>query len=128
MIVIAVVGILAAIALPNYSEYVLRSNRANARGALLQATQWMERASTAQGTYPAAAAIPAGILGVEGGRYVISFTVAAGGGTYVALATPLGGQLVDRCGTFSIDQAGTKLQVATALVPSPLPVAECWNR
>jgi type IV pilus assembly protein PilE len=128
MIVVAVVAILAAIALPSYTEYVQRTHRANARGALLQATQWMERAATAQGSYPAATAIPAGILRVEGGRYTVSFTVSANGGTFTAVATPLAAQTADRCGSFQIDQAGTKVQGTTTSVTSPLPVAECWNR
>ena len=62
MIVVAVIGILSAIAVPSYNEYVLRGHRANARAALLQAAQWLERAATAQGSSPpAVAAIPAGV-------------------------------------------------------------------
>eukprot|EP01136_Pigoraptor_vietnamica_P013455 Opistho-1_new@54474 len=87
MIVVAVIGILSAIALPSYNEYVLRSHRANARAALLQAAQWLERAATAQGSYPAAAAIPAGVLAVEGGRYVVTLPVLTAG-TYTLRATP----------------------------------------
>ena len=57
MIVVVVLGILAAIALPSYREYVRRANRAEARAALQAASQWMERAFTARGTYPALAEI-----------------------------------------------------------------------
>ena len=39
MIVVAVIGILTAIALPSYQEYVLRGHRAEGRTALLQASQ-----------------------------------------------------------------------------------------
>ncbi|MES2887468.1 MAG: type IV pilin protein, partial [Pseudomonadota bacterium] len=56
MIAVAVVALLAAVALPSYYEFVMRSHRANARAALLQAAQWMERTATAQGTYPLTAA------------------------------------------------------------------------
>jgi type IV pilus assembly protein PilE len=128
MIVVAVVAILAAIALPSYNAYVERSHRANARGALLQASQWMERAATAQGRYPAATDIPAGILRVEGGRYTVSFTVSAAGGTYTAVATPLAPQVNDRCAGFVLNQAGTRSQTPTAVVTAPLTAAECWNR
>ena len=51
MIVVAIVGILTAIALPSYSEYIRRGHRAEARAGLLQAAQWMERAATANGKY-----------------------------------------------------------------------------
>lgn len=127
MIVVAVIGILSAIALPSYNEYMLRSHRANARAALLQAAQWLERAATAQGSYPAAAAIPAGILAVEGGRYVVTLPVLTAG-TYTLLATPTAVQNTDRCAVFQMTHAGVRTQVATATVPTPLAVQECWNR
>ena len=47
MIVVAIVAILAAIALPSYQEYVRRGHRAEARAGLQQAATWMERAATA---------------------------------------------------------------------------------
>jgi type IV pilus assembly protein PilE len=127
MIVVAIIGILSAIALPSYNGYVQRSHRANARAALVQAAQWLERAATAQGSYPAAAAIPAGILVVEGGRYIVTLPVLTAG-TYTLRATPTAVQSTDRCAIFEMTQAGVRSQVASATVPAPLPVQECWNR
>ena len=49
MIVVAIIGILSAIAYPSYAEYIRRGHRAHARAGLLQAQQWLERASTATG-------------------------------------------------------------------------------
>jgi type IV pilus assembly protein PilE len=43
MIVVAVVGILTAIALPSYQEHVRRSKRAEGKAALLKAAQLQER-------------------------------------------------------------------------------------
>ena len=127
MIVVAVVAILAAIALPSYNEYVQRSHRANARGALLQASQWMERAATAQGVYPAS--VPAGIMAVEGGRYTVAADSTTGA-TFTFTATPTAAQATDRCGGFIINQAGTREQTHTAAVTAAnlLTVNECWNR
>lgn len=51
MIVVAIVGILAAIAMPAYSSYVARARRADARATLLQAAQWMQRFYTANDQY-----------------------------------------------------------------------------
>lgn len=39
MIVVAIVGILSAVAYPSYTEYVRRGHRADARAGLLQAQQ-----------------------------------------------------------------------------------------
>lgn len=50
MIVVAIVGIVTAVAVPSYGEYIRRGHRADARAGLLQAQQWLERASTATGS------------------------------------------------------------------------------
>lgn len=51
MIVVAVIGILSAIAYPSYTEYVLRGRRAEARTALLDLMQQQERFFTQNGNY-----------------------------------------------------------------------------
>ncbi len=127
MIVVGVIGLISVIAFPSYTEYVQRSHRANARAALLQTAQWLERAATAQGAYPAAAAIPAGVLVVEGGRYTITLPVLTAG-TFTLRATPNAVQATDACATFQITQAGVRTQVATVTVPSPLTAQDCWTR
>lgn len=121
MIVVAVIGILSAIALPSYDAYIRRTHRSNAKSAMLQAAQWMERASTAQGTYPLTANVPAGLLNVEGNRYAMAI-VSADGNTYTLTATAQGPQAVDECGNFTLTQAGTRA------VTGSLPVDECWGR
>ena len=107
MVVVAIVGILSAIALPDYTEYVRRGHRAEARAGLLQAQQWLERAATATGTYPLTAAFPAALKTVPGNRYDISLA-SANGRTYTLTATPKGAQADDRCGSYAITQAGVR--------------------
>lgn len=51
MIVVAIVGILAAIAYPAYQDSVLKGRRAEARTALLELMQQQERYMTQRGTY-----------------------------------------------------------------------------
>lgn len=51
MVVVAIVGILSAVAFPSYSSYVARSKRAECRVALMQVMQQQERYYTQKNTY-----------------------------------------------------------------------------
>lgn len=55
MIVVAVVAIIAAIALPSYQDQVRSSNRADGQAALMGLAQAMERHFTETGSYTGAA-------------------------------------------------------------------------
>ncbi|WP_345780084.1 type IV pilin protein [Microbulbifer litoralis] len=55
MIVVVIIAILAAIAIPSYQSQVRSSNRADAQGALMNFAQAMERHYTESGTYEGAA-------------------------------------------------------------------------
>ena len=107
MIVVAIVAILSAIALPSYTEYIRRGNRAEARAGLLQAAQWMERAAIATGTYPLAAVFPGGLTQVPSDRYDISIA-STDGRSYTLTATPKGSQAGDKCGNYTLNQAGLR--------------------
>ena len=126
MVVVAIVGILSAIAYPSYTEYIARGHRAEARANLLQAAQWMERAATANGTYPTASSAASAIAALEEqvkmDRYGIKVD-SANGSSYTLTATPKGAQLKDKCGSYTLTQSG-KRDVASAT----LSVAECWNK
>ncbi len=124
MIVVAIVGILASVAYPSYTEYVRRGHRAEARAGLLQAAQWMERAATATGTYPLAAAFPASLKTVPNGRYTIGI-VSADGATYTLTAAPQGAQSSDKCGSYTLTQAGVR---GAAGVTSGDKISECWGK
>lgn len=114
MIVVAIVGILSAIAYPNYTEYVRRGHRADARAGLLQAQQWLERASTATGVYPTA--LPAIYTWSTDAtkRYTISIGNGSGGAstesafTLTATRKSPGAQATDRCGDYTLTNAGTR--------------------
>ena len=129
MIVVAIVGILSAIAYPSYQEYVRRGHRAEARAGLLQAAQWMERAATATGTYPLTAQFPANLKTVPNDRYDISLESpiqgSTNGTTFRLTASPKGSQANDKCGNFTLTHTGVRSAESYA---SGTSVAECWNK
>ena len=130
MITVAIIGILAAIAIPNYQEYVRRGARSEARAGLLQAAQWMERAATVSGVYPAASAFPATLKSVASKRYEIKldphplFPQDPSRG-FLLTATPQGAQLNDKCGAFTLAYNGDRSNTSLA---SGTTSADCWNR
>ena len=123
MIVVAIVGILSAIAYPSYQEYVRRGHRAEARAGLLQAAQWMERAATATGTYPKTAQFPASLKTVPNDRYDIS--VNSNGSTFTLTAAPKGAQASDKCGNYTLTNTG--LRGANGATSGAI-VTECWGK
>ena len=129
MIVVAIVGILTAIAMPSYTEYIRRGHRAEARAALLQGAQWMERAATATGTYPLTASFPTTLTTMQSGRYTVAVASppasAASGAAFTLTATPAGGQVGDKCGSYTLTHSGVR---GAASAASGALVTECWNK
>ena len=134
MIVVAIVGVLSAIAYPSYTEYVRRGHRADARAGLLQAQQWMERASTATGVYPVSGtapyyALPAALTWAADTtkHYTLGFKGAPTNATFTLIATrkPGGPQATDRCGDFTVTHTGTRSADSYSTGTTP---EECWNK
>ena len=129
MIVVAIVAILAAIALPSYNEYIRRGHRAEARAALLQGAQWMERAATATGTYPLTADFPNALTTIPSNRYAITVASppasAASGTAFTLTAAPQTGQTGDKCGSYTLTHNG--LRGANGVTTGAI-VTECWGK
>lgn len=123
MIAVAIVGLLAAIALPSYSSYVLRTRRTDAMAALTQAQTTIERCYAANFTYltPAPCAAPPAIS--SKGFYTVAAVGTAT--TYTLTATTSGSQIADKtCTKMVIDQTNTM----TALDDANNQQATCWTR
>jgi type IV pilus assembly protein PilE len=121
LIALACIALLATIAWPSYQSLILRSQRAQARAALLQAAHWVERAASANGSYPLAADVPTSVLQIDGQRYKMTITSTAQ--SYTLSATPLGTQAADACGVLTLNHLGLRnVQGASQTA------AQCWSR
>lgn len=123
MIVVAIIAILSAVALPTYTEYVRRGHRADARAALMQAAQWMERAATATGRYPLTAAFPNALTTLPSGRYNISLNSADAGLSFTLTAAPAGAQVGDKCGSLTLTHTGVR-----GVLNATDTAQNCWSR
>jgi type IV pilus assembly protein PilE len=128
MAVVVIIGILGTIAVNSYRGYLLRTNRTEARMALLrlQAAQekfFLQRnryATAAElSTSPSDATTPG--LGIsattETGKYAITMVSTAT--TYTGTATAAGGQTADAaaCQVLTIDESGRRSPTGS----------ECWR-
>ncbi len=125
MVVLAIIGILSAVALPSYSEYLRRGHRTEARTGLFQAAQWLERAATANGVYPLELPTQLSWQDLPDKRYTIGFAQGNSAARYTLVATRRpGAQQQDRCGNYTLTQDGRQGNLQLAQGSS---TADCWR-
>lgn len=120
MIVVAIIGILAAIAYPSYQEQIRSSRRADGQGALLTAAQAMERYFTENGTYVGATAgvtFPAQAPFDGTTKYYTLSLTAQDATSFTLQAAPTGAQVGDRCGNMTVTNTGARSAAE----------ADCWR-
>lgn len=105
MIVVAVIGILAAIAFPSYIRYVERTQVNDGRAGLLIAAQALERCYVTEMSYTPCEGLAEGDS--PEGFYGILVDVPEGGQQYTLTATGQTGRVVDVCSIITLNQAGT---------------------
>ena len=120
MVVIVILGIIAAFAVPGYRQYMMRANRTDATTALLRIAAAQERWFIANGQYATTAAElqnspPAGLgfNSTERGFYNLNVRPAAGGPAvgYTVLATPVAGERQaddEQCQGFAVNERGQR--------------------
>jgi type IV pilus assembly protein PilE len=145
MIVVAVVGILSALAYPSYQSHVQKTRRVAAAGCLMELAQWMERNYTSCLRYDFTGAAPnACAVGVTNAQlpalncrneltnaYTFQFAPVVAPVTnpaqaaYALQAVPGAIQAGDtRCATMTLNQAGTKGATGTE---SATAANSCWR-
>jgi type IV pilus assembly protein PilE len=143
MITVAVIGILSAIALPSYTQYVQRGWRADARSAALENAQFMARVYSQNLTY-----MPLDASGVattptlprttsEGGKYTMTLPTATLTATTYTLTTTPTGWTDTKCGNLTTNQNGLKGTSTATLGVNPTQaqrdaaaslINDCWLR
>ena len=126
MITVAIIGILAAVALPSYSSYIARAHRADARTQLLQVAQFMQRFYAANDSYlqdraatpnPVIDVVPASLKQSPADSTAL-YTLAiplgvaplTNAASYTIRMEPVsGGKMAsDECGTFTLTSTGVR--------------------
>lgn len=140
MIAVAIVGILAAVALPSYNSYIAKGHRASARAQLLQAAQYMQRFNASNDRYDVdrngtavTNIIPAALLAspTEGEPLyeisVVGVNVSTfASTTFTLIMRPVAGGRMenDDCGGFSVTQTGAK---SITNNPTVQRIITCWR-
>ncbi len=131
MIVVVVIGILAAIAYPSYQQYVNKGRRSDAKAALLDIQLEEEKWRANNTTYTATLSnlgfstktINSLTAYFSPDEYYTLTVTGASGTAYTATATYTGVQTGDTdCKTLSINQDGTKTSTNSSNVAS----SDCW--
>lgn len=131
VVVVAVIGVLAAIAIPQFMDYLKKSKRSDAVGVLTEAAQFMERYYSDNGGYydainNANPTLPAAISVVPRGAtdvyYNISFSGTNTASAFTVQAVPVNSMAGDACGTFTLTNTGQRA------VSGSKALAECWQQ
>ena len=124
MVVVAVIAILAAIAIPSYYRYMLRANRVAAEDVMLDMSSAQERYLIDSRQYTTSnAQLGYGTLpDTVSPNYTIAVTTSAGPPPgYTITATPIGSQTRDSdCGTLKLGSDGSKSASGTSTT--------CWKK
>lgn len=125
MIVVAIIAIISAIALPSYFESVARSRRADAQSTLQESAQWLERYYSQNNNYTGSgtALFNSGYQyspkGSTSGNAQYVLTIVANAQDYTLMATPTNGMSSDPCGVFVLNSVGQKTQQSNTR-------SDCW--
>jgi type IV pilus assembly protein PilE len=120
LVTVGIVAILASFAIPSYREYVIRTNRAEAKATLMSTAAALERCYTQSYDYQTCG-VGFPIMS-ENGKYQI--TVQRTASTFTLSAAPQGGQAKDTgCGTFTLNETDTR-----AITSGTKSATECWSK
>jgi type IV pilus assembly protein PilE len=123
MIVVIIIGILSAIAIPSYHRYVVRAHRTDAQRTLLDLAGRQERYFYSHNTYADALGGLGGSSSMAGNNYTI-LPPSATSTDYTITAQAVGAQAQQdaECQSLSVDRAGSQTSAGTATA------SVCWGK
>lgn len=128
MITVAIIGILAAIALPSYNEYIAKSRRAEATAVLLETSQYMRRYYSANDSFTST--LPSGLTDIPRGQssnqqYTVAAAVGTTSFTVTATVQSTGAMANDKCGSYALNSQGSKLNSKGSVTNGV--IEGCWR-
>lgn len=135
MIVVVIVGVLSAIAYPNYRQHVLRSNRSEAHAALADAASRQERFASNNNVYTddmTDLQYTADPWVTQRGIFSVDVAAATAGcpinTCFALVATAVAPQTDDaQCRTLTLTSNGTRSSTNSAGAANPAPPNDpCW--
>ncbi len=143
MMVVAIVGVLAGIAIPSYQDSLVKSRRADAKAALLELSVFMERYYTAKGCYnvpdattgacpnnTTAPTLPFVVSPKSGTPSYYNLSVAVTASTFTLTAAPISNTFDTKCRSLTLTNTGIKSTstadaISDATAKATL-ISQCW--
>ena len=120
MIVVVIIGILTAIAFPNYREFAARAKRTEAKALLLEIAANQERFYLNANRFGTVTELGyASPLKTPSGSYTVTIPVNDASDFTATAAYKHTGSEFDRCSSFTIDGRGNKTSTGT--------IGNCWT-
>ena len=144
MMVVAIVGVISAIAIPSYTEYVQKAKRIDGKEFLIRLAQLQESYFVQNLSYAKDLTVDPGGLGFGSAvksdheEYSITMTTKDNGGgactgfsadscsSYVLTATAVGSQAADKCKNFTLTNTGVKGLSGFTGTPTTAQIKSCW--
>ena len=109
MIAVAIIGVIAAVAIPNYKDYVRKGYRAAAQSYLMDLAQRQHQVLAESRTYKTSAdALGMPAPAAVSSKYTVSFTVTNTPPAFTITATPIATGAMAGDGALTIDNTGAK--------------------